>query len=380
MSPQGRVVIWIPTAREHGWEIEPAQPYNPRWIGGGLRTMHELAVAIACSGRRVEMRGVVHPPTLDELSSAAGACPELPDRPRPLTAADVVIVPEGIDDPSIHARLSLSPARVIMMVLGPPGLIGWSFAPGWSRPDPLTVEVDAVARPEHFRGAAALGHELWTHSPGLQAAAIAAGVGCRFIGNGQPGEFPDPRPDRDIDVVTMLDNRWAPLAEPVMQELTAAGIDCLGVTAVDNDRVLQAFGRARVLLHPARIEGHSRITCEARAMGAVPLGLNTQRFAVGLDEAGGAVTVADPSEMADAVRALLRDRGRLEDLSATAMASARRQVEWEPYLAPRRGRPGAHPRIVQGGRGPPSEQLCASVRSRRPGTPSRASCNPSRRG
>ncbi len=153
-----------------------------------------------------------------------------------------------------------------------------------------------------------------------------------MIGNGSPLAFPDPSPVRDIDVVTMLDNRWAPLAEPVTEQLTAAGIDCLGVTAVDNERVLQAFGRARVLLHPARIEGHSRITCEARAMGAVPVGLDTQRFAVGLDEAGGAVTVGAPSEMGAAVAALLRDRDRLKQLSATAMASARRQVEWEPYV------------------------------------------------
>jgi hypothetical protein len=292
-----RVVVWIPTG-DHGWEIEPAHPYEPRWIGGGLRTLHELAVAIACTGRGVEMRGVVDPRALEELCDAAGARPALPDRPRALTAGDTVIVPEGIDDPAIHARLSLSPARVILMLLAPPGLIGWSFTAGWERPDPVTVDLDAVARPEHFRGAGALGHELWTHSHGLQAAAERAGVACRFIGNGRPGAFPDPAPARDIDVVTLRDNRWAPLAEPVASGLAARGVDCVAIPASSHGRVLEAFGRARVVVHPCRIEGHSRIGCEARAMGAVPVVLSTSPLSVGLDAEGGAVAVDSPAELA----------------------------------------------------------------------------------
>jgi D-inositol-3-phosphate glycosyltransferase len=329
--PPERVVVWIPT-RDHGWELEPAHPHEPRWIGGGLRTLHELAVAIAAIGRGVEMRGVVHPPTLEELSDAAGARPDLPDHPRPLTSADTVIVPEGIDDPAIHARLALSPARVIVMLLGPPGLVGWPFTPGWAPQDPLTVEMDAVARPEHFQGAAALGHELWTHSPALQAAAERAGVGCRFIGNGRPGAFPDPPAAKDIDLVTLRDNRWAQLADPVGRQLAERGVDWLALPQSGNERVLEAFGRARILLHPCRVEGYSRIGCEARAMGAVPVVLDSNVYAVGLDAAGGAVAVGTPAEMADAVTSLLEDRARLAGLADTAMATARRQVEWEPYL------------------------------------------------
>lgn len=327
-----RVLVWIPTG-DHGWEIEPARQLDSVWIGGGLRTLHELAVAIACTGREVEMRGAVHAPTLDALADAAGARPELPERPRELTAADTVILPEGTDDPAVYARLSLSPARAIVAVLAAPGLIGWPFVPGWSRPDPLIVPIDSLARPEHFRGAAALGLELWTHSPGLQAAANAAGVECRFLGNGSPLRFPDPPPAKDIDVVTLRDARWWPLAKPVVRRLADRGIDCVPVPTSDNEHVLEVFGRARILLHPSRVEGHSRVGCEARAMGAVPVVPDTNPFAVGLDEAGGSLALPADADTAGAIAGLLADPDRLARLSATAVRTARKQVEWEPFLA-----------------------------------------------
>src|SRR3954468_10602982 len=123
MAP-GRVSVWRPTAGPHGWEIEGVRAHVARWVGGGLRSMYEMAVAVASAGRQVELRGAVHMPPLDELVEATGARPELPDSSRRLTAGDAVIVPEGIDDPAVHARLALSPARTILMMLGPPGLIG----------------------------------------------------------------------------------------------------------------------------------------------------------------------------------------------------------------------------------------------------------------
>jgi glycosyltransferase involved in cell wall biosynthesis len=326
---EGRVVVWIPSG-DPGWTLEEARPYQTGAIGGGVRTLYEVAAAIAGAGQAVELRGVVSVPEFDEICAAAGARPHLPDQPRLPAASDTVIVPEGIEDPAVHARLALSPARVVLLILGPPGLFGWPFGSGWSPPDPLTVALDAVARPEHFRAAAALGFELWTHTPGLKRAAEEAGVACRFIGNGVPGGYRHP-PPKDIDVLWLPDNRWGPLARPVARRLSELGVECVPLPNVSHDEVLELFGRARIVLHPLRIEGHSRVGCEARAMGAVPVVLDSP-YAVGLDEGGGAVSVASVSQMADAVLELLAEPERLARLSANGRRSARRQVEWGPFV------------------------------------------------
>jgi glycosyltransferase involved in cell wall biosynthesis len=327
-----RVVVWIPSG-DPGWDLEEARPYDPPSVGGGIRTLYEVAAALVVAGRDVELRGVIAQRVLGEVCAAAGAWPKLPAHPRPPTANDTVIVPEGISDPEVHARLVLSPARTVLLMLGPLGLIGWPFADGWSPPDPLTVDVDAVARPEHFRAAAALGYELWTHTPGLQHAAEAAGVPCRFIGNGVPGGYPTPARKRDIDVGWLQENRWADLSRTVVDRLTALGIECAAIPAASQREVLDYFARTRVLLHPLRIEGHSRIGCEARAMGAVPAVLRSNPYAVGLDDAGGALAVDTLPELADAVAGLLAAPAALERLSAAGMRSARRQVDWGVFVS-----------------------------------------------
>jgi hypothetical protein len=330
-DPGERVVVWIPSG-DPGWDLEAARPYETRSLGGGLRTLYELAAALVTGGRPVELRGVYSPPDLAEVCEAAGAWPELPRDPRPPAASDTVIVPEGIDDPEVHARLVLSPARAVLMLLGPPGVLGWPFADGWSPPDPVTMEIGAAARAEHFRAAAGLGYELWTHTPGLQRAAEAAGVPCRIVGNGVPGRYPAPAHERDIDVAWLPGNRWAPLARPAVRSLEKAGARCVAVEDATHREVLELFGRARVVLHPLRVEGHSRIGCEARAMGAVPVVLSSSPFSVGLDEAGGAVAVDDPAELAGAVTAVLADPDRLARLSAAGMRSAREQVDWDSFV------------------------------------------------
>jgi glycosyltransferase involved in cell wall biosynthesis len=327
------VVVWIPTGAP-GWTLEAATPYHPRSIGGGIRSLYELAAAVASSGRAVELRGAVSPSDLDAVCHAAGARPDLPDEPRPPSAEDTVIVPEGIDDPAIHARLTMSPSRAVLALLGPPGLVGWPFTGGdWSPPDPLTVPLDAVARPEHFRAAAALGYEMWTHTPGMQRAAEAAGVACRYVGNGIPGGYPDPPAEKTVDLAWLSGNRWAPLAQPIVEALSERGVSCVGLAEAHHHEVLDLFGRARVVLHPLRIEGHSRIGCEARAMGAVPVVLNTNPFGVGIDEAGGAVAAERLSDMPQAVLDLLADPDRLALMSARARATASEQVAWEPFVS-----------------------------------------------
>src|SRR3954451_23390791 len=103
MRATERVVVLMPT-RDAGWALQPAEPRDGL-IEGGRRTMHELAVAIACTGRPVEVRGGVSLPLVDELSAAAGASIERPARPRRPTAADTIVVGEGVDDAAIYARL-----------------------------------------------------------------------------------------------------------------------------------------------------------------------------------------------------------------------------------------------------------------------------------
>src|SRR4051812_23454268 len=307
--------------------LEAATPYDAPSIGGGIRTMYELAAAIAAGGHEVELRGAVSLPAFDSVCRAAGVRPALPGEPRLPRGSDVVLVPEGIADPALHARLTLSPARIVLVILGPPGLIGWPFTgTGWSPPDPLTVELDSVARPEHFAAAAALGYELWTHSPGMQQTARAGGAECRLVGNGVPGGYPEPPALKDVDVAWLSGNRWAPLARPVVAELESHGVECVDLAGDSHDDVLELFGRGRVVLHPLRIEGHSRIGCEARAMGAVPVVLDSNPFAVGLDEAGGAVAVRALDEMGSAVLGLLGDAPRLEQMSLVARETARAQV------------------------------------------------------
>src|SRR4051812_13848056 len=330
MPDAGRVVVFIPCG-ETGWELPGAVPVDHGWLGGGRRTMHELAVAIACSGRAVEMRGEVHLTALEELAEAAGARPDLPELPRAPAATDTVIVFEGIEDPLLFARLAVSPARVVLLLLAPPGLFGWAFTEGWTLPDPLTVDIAAVARPEHFRGAAALGFELWTNSPGIAAAATAAGLDCCMIGRGRP-RLPEPPGRKDVDVLLLENNRWAPLARPVAGDLAARGIRTEAVGSVGHAAMLERIGRARTLIHPMRVEGNSRIAHEARLLGTVPVVLDSNPFSAGMDAASGTVAVASTEDMTGAVATLLADPRRLDGLAAAGRESARAEVEWGPYV------------------------------------------------
>jgi hypothetical protein len=199
-------------------------------------------------------------------------------------------------------------------------------------PDPLTVNVGSVARPEHFQAAAALGFELWTNSSGLRRAAEGAGVGCRFIGRGLPRGFPDPPPAKDIDVLALGNNRWAPLTRQVAEALEAHGVEPVWAPRVRNRELLELLGRSRILVHPMRVEGRARLACEARAMGAVPVVLTGNPYAEALDEAHGAVVAEGVSGMAGAVAGLLADPSRLERLRAAGGQSARGEVAWQPYV------------------------------------------------
>src|SRR4051794_29438847 len=219
------VTVWLPN-RDAGWAMPAAEPHDNGWIEGGRRTMHELAVAIAAGGRRVEFRGEPSLPVLEELQAAAGGGRGgLPSEPRLPGPDDVVIVNEGVSDPRVYARLALSPARVVLLVLAAPGLFGWPFVEtAWVKPDHETVDLASLARPEHFIGAAALGFKLWTHTPAFAAIAREAGVECRLIGRAAPGGVPPAARARDIDVLMLGHSHWPQTSRRLADALPGATV------------------------------------------------------------------------------------------------------------------------------------------------------------
>jgi hypothetical protein len=328
---QQRYVVWMPD--QSGWEMAAAK--DPASEGviltGGLRELHELAVAISATGRQVQVRGWVDLEELRALSDAAGvATPDLASEAARPSKGDVVVMPEGHDDPLTYAHVALSAARAIIMLLAPSGLFGWPFVEGWSKHSPLRVAIESVARPEHFRAMDAMGFELWTTMPALAERVEAAGIACGVTGAGRALPYPEPEPKR-YDVVTFANNRWSELARQVVSRLDSSIVHH-EIPAGSNVEILRQFGQARVLVHPLRVEGDSRIGVEARAMGAVPVVLNSNPFSVGLDEDGGAVAVSTLEEMSAAVAELLDDDQRLAALRERGMQSAREQLDWDSYV------------------------------------------------
>jgi hypothetical protein len=326
-----RVVVNLVGDAAHG-QLAESRFVQRAFLPGGEHNAYELAFAVAQCGYDVELRGWLDRPAFSRLGEGAGVLPRVQLAPRRPDRDDLVVVPEGWRDPLEYARMLLSPARVAVFVLAAPGLFGWPFsAPGWTAPDPLSVALDSLATPEHFQAMHEVGFHLLTHSPGIEAAAHAAGVPCWLVGTGRP--VPPPPAEgvaRDLDAVGLLANRWGPFVREV-----AADLDDLALELLDespNDMILERFARAKVLLWPSRIEGHATIPWEARTMGCVPVALSSNRFAVGLSPETGAVLVDEVAQIAPAARALLADEPRRLELSQRAMRTAPEEVAWEPYV------------------------------------------------
>src|SRR5215218_9924512 len=104
----GRPRTMIYTGDGVGLTLPAASVVEGQPVPGGLRTTHELAFAIAATGRSVELRGPVDRATYDRLAGATSAGPELPSSPSRPRPGDVVIVTEGDPDPLCAGRVLLS--------------------------------------------------------------------------------------------------------------------------------------------------------------------------------------------------------------------------------------------------------------------------------
>lgn len=314
---------------EDPWLLPASRQVERTWIHGGERSLYEFAVAAAAAGHGVELRGEIVHAALDPMASAAAAGVRTglpPRRPKP---GEIVVVPEGWTEPLQFARVALSPARAMIMILGPPGLVGWDFvSQDWAPPDILTVDTSTIARPGSYREMRALGFELITNALSLAESASAAGVGCTYIGRGIPTGYP-PRVEKTHDVALVESNRWAEIADGVVARLSTDSVQRIG--AVDNAEMMRLLGSARVLPWPAPIDTVSRFMNEARAMGTVPVALDTP-FLRGVNEETGAILVSSIDQMVSEVDALLAAPDRLSVLSARAADAARELTDWDGYV------------------------------------------------
>jgi hypothetical protein len=299
------------------------------FVTGGERSLYELAVAGAALGLDVELRGTINYPVLRTLTEAAGATPRLGLGSRRPDANDIIVVPEA-QDRDLLTTVALSDARLVMHLLAPPGLWGWSFDPSWDLADPLTVPVDSVGRPETFAAINGFGFTLWTNALGTAGAGHQAGVPVTWIGTGTPVGPPEV-PEKRVDVAVVETNRWWPLTAQVLERLEGVTVERIparpSVYSLSSD-----LAPARILLWPSRIEGMSRVQREARWVGTVPVALNTNPFATIDDHGDGVVLVDDLDEMARRTRELLADTDRWRWLSAQAIEGASKQADWNSFL------------------------------------------------
>jgi hypothetical protein len=92
------------------------------------------------------------------------------------------------------------------------------------------------------------------------------------------------------------------------------------------------LGRGRVFVHCMRIEGHSRLGAEARRAGTVTVGLASNRFATGFDEASGGALAVRVEDVRPLVESMLADPEDLARRQQRARATAARESSWDEYV------------------------------------------------
>jgi hypothetical protein len=317
-----RVVVCIALEEQDPWMLAPARLHEPLWISGGVRSLHETAVAAAAAGYETEVRGDFHGTVLRELSEAAGVHVHTPSQPRRAQPDDLLLVPDGVRDPGFFLRVALMPSTPVYLAFAPPGLFGWSFTPGWEYVDAGEVDPDSVGRSEHYRAIHEMGFAVWSNAHTTGGEFEANGVPVAVVGQATPLPFPE-SVRKDVDVVTVGDNRWT--------ALTRRALDGFGGTwrelpAMPQDELQRELGRGHVFVHCMRIEGHSRLGSEARRVGTVPVGLASNRFAIGFE-------MADSLEaVRPLVESLLADREDLARRQQRARAGAVHEFSWDAYV------------------------------------------------
>jgi glycosyltransferase involved in cell wall biosynthesis len=323
-----RVVVCIGLEDRDPFMLAPARLQDPPWIAGGVRTMHELAVAAAAAGYETEVRGDFHGDVLAQMATAAGVTVGTPSEPRVAQPDDLLCVPDGIRDPAFFVRVALMPSTPVYLALAPPGLFGWSFMPDWRFVEALAVDPAAVGRPEHCQAIDGMGFHVWSNAITTGGAFAAAGVPATVLHMGWPTSMPT-EPEKDVDVVTIGENRWSTITRRSLEGFSGSWRE---LPMMPNAQLVEELGRGRVFVHCARIEGHSRLAIEARLMGTVCVGLASNRFAVGFDEAAGGVMVERIDDIAAAVERILADPRELARRQERARAEARSISGWEPYV------------------------------------------------
>ena len=275
-------------------------------------------------------------------------------------------VPDGMVDPTFFIRVALMRSRPVYLAMGPPGLVGWSFTPGWRYIEALDIDVDTVGLPEQCRAIDALGFRVWANAPPIAEAFLAAGVPATILHEGWCVTSPQ-EPQKDVDVVTVGENRWVSITRRALEGFSGTWRE---LPSMRNEQLMTELGRGRVLVHCARIEGHSRLATEARLMGTCCVGLASNRFAVGFDEHAGGALVDRPEDVVGVVERMLADPDELRRRQARARAQARSTTDWKPFvqrvgdaLAGYRGRDRASRRAVAGHGGAAGE---TGPRSQRP--------------
>ena len=328
--PSPRVVVCSLGGTEDPWLLPAATPTDRAWIHGGERTLYEFATAAAAAGFDVELRGEIHHPSLDEMTEAAGVSISARDlAPRRPGDDDIVVIPEGWTNPTAYLRVALSPARPILLLCGPPGLVGWDFTPSWAPPDLHTVDPDNVARADTFAAMQASGFELVSNVDALVERAEDGGVPCASIGTGRPTPWPSYDEPRSHDVTFLGHNRWADPARDVAREVGGATV--LEIGERSHADLTRELARAKVLVWTGRIEGAPRPINEARAVGTVPVVLRSPTLGH-LGEEEGAVVVDTLDEMPSTIGSLLSDRSRWAMLSERGERVVRERTAWEPHV------------------------------------------------
>jgi hypothetical protein len=329
--PDRRVVVCAVGGRRGFLELpESVADSGREFISGGERSLYELATAVAVLGLQVELRGELNGRILSTITEAAGAGPTVGLAPRRPQPRDVVILPEGFADPAVYLACHLSGAQTVVNLLAPPGLFGWSFQAGWVPPDPLSADVTSVGVPGTYRAMADLGLYLWSPAHGIVEAGRRAGVSVNWIGTGTPVPFPNP-PPKSADIAIIEENRWLSLAEALASRLEGASVIRIHPSPSVYS-LCEALSPARVLPWPSRVEGMSRISREARAVGTVPVVLGTNPFANADDHGEGIMLVPDLDAIVRETRRLLGAPDELFRRSRQAARSARAQTHWGRYL------------------------------------------------